>query len=133
MNNKKQKKEYVSDREVEKLLKRDSLDIKPSKESLHALLHKIPDSIPSPYTPTRSHFFNFQKTVAIAFVSILFLSGGGLYINHKVGQSKQVVNTTQTKPNSITTIDDSDQSISNDLSNIDSQMMGLDADNQSID
>jgi hypothetical protein len=127
MNNIKQKKEYSNDNEVIDFVTKNSLDIKPSKESFKLLLNKMEDSKPSPYVSKPSHFFLFQKSFAFAFVTILFLSGGAVYLNHKNTPSKEVA---QVKTTSYTDV--SDQSILNDVTDVDTQLSGLDSDNQNV-
>ena len=127
MNNTKQKKEYTNDNEVIDFVIKNSLDVKPSKKSFNLFLDKIQASQPSPYVSKQSHFFLFQKSFVFAFVTILFLSGGVVYMNYRNIQSTEVAQVQTTNYTDV-----SDKSISNDMAVLDTQLSGLDSDNQNI-
>ena len=132
MNNTKKTIEY-SDEEMKLYIQKHSAKIAPSRESLQNLLNKIGEGVESPYVPRRSYFLRYSKILVGAFALVLVISSGALYVNHITAPVAAVQNSVQLAPTTqVATSDISDQGLANDVSNIDTQMNGLDSDIQDI-
>ena len=136
MNNSQETIEYDSDKVMTEYIARNSAEVFPSEDSLRTLLGKIGEPVPSPYAPRRSYFLKYQKMLVGAFALVLVISTGAVYLYHAsisaVAPAPIAAKTMSMDTTQVASTDISDEALSNDMSNIDTQMNALDADTQDL-
>ena len=134
MNNSQETIKYDTDKVTTEYIVRNSAEVFPSEDSLRTLLGKMGEPVSSPYAPRRSYFFKYQKVLVGAFALVLVISTGAVYISHSntLVVPAQTSSNTSNAPTQVASGDVSDEALSNDMSNIDTQMNALDADTQDL-
>lgn len=99
--------EYAN--EIE-LLKQGASSVSPSRESLQALLAKIPAPISSPYAPKVSPFWSFQKIAVAMLVVVVAISGGTFFFKSNTSTNSVGIAMLESTPSAMPSFDGGDTS-----------------------